>query len=181
MRTHLATFCILACGVSAIAAELPRPIASGLKNPESVCIGPGGEVGQNIFEEINIIKRGGNYGWSVRESLHPFGAKGVDVRSDLIEPIWEYHHDVGKSITGGHVYRGKQFPELNGAYLYADYVTSRVWALWFDEAKGRVVANREIKGPVLPIVSFGEDAAGETFLMTISETGRNIHRLVKAD
>jgi glucose/arabinose dehydrogenase len=138
-----------------------------------------GEVGQNLYEEINIIKAGGNYGWSLRESLHPFGPKGVDVRDDLIEPIWEYHHDIGKSITGGLVYRGKKLPELNGAYLYADYVTARVWALWYDEAKGRVVANRPIKGPTLPIVSFGEDAEGELYLLTVTESGRGIHRLVK--
>ena len=81
------------------------------------------------------LKAGGNYGWSLREALHPFGAKGVDVRDDLIEPIWEYHHDVGKSITGGLVYRGTKLPELDGAYLYADYVTSRIWALWYDDGE----------------------------------------------
>ena len=138
-----------------------------------------GEVGQNLFEEINIIRSGGNYGWSVRESLHPFGAKGTGVREDLIDPIWEYHHDIGKSITGGFVYRGSKLPELAGAYLYADYVSARVWALWYDEAKGRVIANREIKGPTLPIVSFGEDADGEPYLLTVTESGKGIHRLVR--
>ncbi len=68
-----------------------------------------GEVGQNLWEEIDIITKGGNYGWNLRESLHPFGAKGVGPRLDLIDPIWEYyHHDTGKSITGGTVYRGPQ-------------------------------------------------------------------------
>jgi glucose/arabinose dehydrogenase len=140
-----------------------------------------GEVGQNLFEEINILKAGGNYGWNLREALHPFGAKGVDVRRELIDPLWEYHHDIGKSITGGLVYRGKKLPELEGAYLYADYVSGRIWALWYDEAQGRVVANREIKGPSLPVVSFGEDAEGEPYLLTVTNTGRGIHRLVKAD
>ncbi|MFM8274574.1 MAG: PQQ-dependent sugar dehydrogenase, partial [Gemmata sp.] len=59
-----------------------------------------GEVGQNLYEEINIIEKGGNYGWSLRESLHPFGPKGVRENKDMVDPIWEYHHDVGKSITG---------------------------------------------------------------------------------
>lgn len=140
-----------------------------------------GEVGQNLYEEIVILKAGGNYGWNLRESLHPFGAKGVDVRNDLIEPIWEYHHDVGKSITGGLVYRGKKLPELDGAYLYADYVTGRVWALWYDEAKGRVVANREIKAPGRPVISFGEDADGEPYLLTVTDTGRGIFGLAKSD
>lgn len=140
-----------------------------------------GEVGQNLYEEIIIVTAGGNYGWNLRESLHPFGSKGVDVNPQLIEPIWEYHHDVGKSVTGGLVYRGKKLPELNGAYLYADYVSGRVWALWYDKAKGRVVANREIKGQSLPVVSFGEDADGEPYLLTVSQTGRGIYRLVSSE
>ena len=62
--------------------------------------------------------------------LHPFGQKGVGPRPELIDPIWEYYHfDTGKSITGGSVYRGPRLPELDGAYLYADYVSGRLWAL----------------------------------------------------
>lgn len=139
-----------------------------------------GEVGQNLFEEINILTAGGNFGWSIRESLHPFGAKGVDVRKDLIEPLWEYHHDVGKSVTGGLVYRGSRVPELDGLYLYADYVTSRVWALQYDEAKGRVVANHPIHGPGLPVISFGEDEKGDAYMMTNTLSGQGIYRFVKS-
>ncbi|MCC7420338.1 MAG: PQQ-dependent sugar dehydrogenase [Planctomycetaceae bacterium] len=139
-----------------------------------------GEVGQNLYEEISIIKSGGNYGWNIRESLHPFGAKGVDVQPDLIDPIWEYHHDVGKSITGGLVYRGGKIPELEGAYLYADYVSAKVWALRYDEAKGRVVANHEIKGPGVPVLSFGEDEKGNAYLMTHTQSGKGIFRFVKS-
>lgn len=139
-----------------------------------------GEVGQNLFEEIILLKAGGNYGWSIRESLHPFGAKGVDVRDALIEPIWEYHHDIGKSITGGVVYRGAKVPELNGAYLYADYVSMRIWALWYDVAKGRVVANREIKGPSRPVLSFGEDEKGEAYFLVLTPDGKAIYRFSKA-
>jgi glucose/arabinose dehydrogenase len=138
-----------------------------------------GDVGQNLFEEINLLKAGGNYGWNRRESLHPFGKKGVDVRDDLIDPIWEYHHDVGKSITGGLVYRGAKLPELNGAYLYADYVTMHLWALWYDPSKGRVVANREIKGPMYPVLSFGEDEAGEAYFLVLTADGRSIYRCTK--
>jgi len=138
-----------------------------------------GEVGQNLYEEIILLKSGGNYGWNLRESFHPFGNKGVDVRKDMVEPIWEYHHDIGKSITGGGVYRGTKVPELDGAYLYADYVTMRVWALWYDAAKGRVVANREIKNIGLPILSFGEDEKGEIYLLALSPTGQGIYRFSK--
>ena len=87
------------------------------------------DVGQNLYEEINLITKGGNYGWNRREGLHPFGARGTGPRPEFIEPIWEYHHDVGKSLTGGTVYRGKRLPELDGAYLYGDYVTGKLWAL----------------------------------------------------
>ena len=139
-----------------------------------------GEVGQNLYEEINLIRPGGNYGWNVRESLHPFGDRGVGPRPDLTDPIWEYHHDVGKSITGGFVYRGKKFPELDGLYLYADYVSGKVWALRYDEAKKRVVANHPLRDKKLPIMSFGEDENGEAYLLTYSNAGQGIYRLSRA-
>ncbi|HEY1379739.1 MAG TPA: PQQ-dependent sugar dehydrogenase [Gemmataceae bacterium] len=137
------------------------------------------DVGQNLYEEIDLIEKGGNYGWSVREGLHPFGAKGVGPRPDVVEPIWEYHHDVGKSITGGAVYRGSRFPELVGMYLYADYVSGKIWALKYDEAAKRVVANRPIRDRGLPIMSFGEDDRGELYLMTFSQSGRGVYRFTR--
>jgi glucose/arabinose dehydrogenase len=164
---------------------LPEIWAYGLRNLWRMAFDPktgklwAGEVGQNLYEEINIIERGGNYGWNRRESFHPFGPKGTGVRKEFIEPIWEYHHDVGKSITGGHVYRGQAFPELQGHYLYADYVSGRIWALRYDEEKGRVTANRTIKDRNLPIMSFGEDDKGEAYLLTFSATGQGIYRIVR--
>src|SRR5262249_21785858 len=120
-----------------------------------------GDVGQNLWEEIDILEAGGNYGWDLREGLHPFGPPGVAPRTDWTEPIWVYHHDVGKSITGGLVYRGERLPELAGSYLYADYVTGAIWALRYDEEQKRVVANRPIRDRRLPVYSFGEDERGE--------------------
>ena len=137
------------------------------------------DVGQNLYEEIDHIVAGGNYGWNLREGLHPFGAKGVGPRKDLIEPIWEYHHDVGKSLTGGCVYRGKRLPELDGYYLYADYVTMKHWALKYDPAKKRVVENRPIPDPNVPVMSFGEDESGDVYFMTYSPSGKGIYRYVK--
>jgi len=134
-----------------------------------------GDVGQNLYEEINIIKAGGNYGWNRREGLHPFGNKGVGPRADLIEPIWEYHHDIGKSITGGTVYRGQRLPELDGAYLYGDYISAKLWALWYDEGKGRVTANRPIRDRSLPPFSFGEDEQGEVYFLTLAPAGQGIY------
>jgi len=137
------------------------------------------DVGQNLYEEINLIKKGGNYGWNRREGLHPFGALGVGTKKDLIDPIWEYHHDVGKSITGGSVYRGSRVPELDGRYIYGDYVSSKVWALMYDEKLGRVVSNREIKSPNKPVYSFGEDEQGEMYMLTASGNGKGIYWFAK--
>jgi glucose/arabinose dehydrogenase/sugar lactone lactonase YvrE len=139
-----------------------------------------GEVGQNLWEEIDIIVKGGNYGWNLRESLHPFGRKGVGPRPELIDPIWEYYHfDTGKSITGGSVYRGTRLPELDGAYLYADYVSGRLWALRYDETQRRVVENRPIPSRGLPVMSFGEDERGEIYFLTTTVTGQGIYRFTK--
>lgn len=138
-----------------------------------------GEVGQNLFEEINILTPGGNYGWSVRESLHPFSPKGIDVTDGITEPIWEYSHDLGLSITGGLVYRGKAIPALDGMYLYADYVTNRFWAMKYDEKAGRVVANHSVATPAVAVMSFGEDEAGEVYVLQTSRDGRGIFKLVK--
>jgi len=139
------------------------------------------DVGQNIWEEIDLGVKGGNYGWNLREAKHEFAPNSTSSGPGLIEPIWEYNHDVGKSITGGVVYRGKKVPELAGSYLYADYVSGRIWALKYDDAKKAVVANRTIPytGAALPVISFGEDEAGEVYFMIVSPTGRGIYTFQK--
>jgi glucose/arabinose dehydrogenase len=137
------------------------------------------DVGQNLYEEINIVKKGGNYGWNRREGLHPFGARGTGPTKEFIDPIWEYHHDIGKSITGGTVYRGAGVPELDGWYIYGDYVSSRIWALKYDEKQSRVVANRPIANPNRPVMSFGEDEKGNLYMLTTSNKAQGIYQLVK--
>ena len=132
-----------------------------------------GDVGQNIWEEINIIHRGGNYGWNLREARHNFSPNATGLRADLIEPIFEYHHDIGKSITGGFVYRGSSIPSLLGKYLYADYVSGKVWALEYDHEQGQVIGNHLLAEGQMPIMSFGEDEQREAYFLTDSHT---IHR-----
>lgn len=129
------------------------------------------DVGQNLWEEINIIKAGGNYGWNVREGRHWFRPDGNDgKRSDLIDPIFEYNHEVGKSITGGTVYRGTRVPELIGKYVYADYVSGRLWALDYDTVSGKVLGNYTLSpeegGENLPVMSFGSDETGDVYFTT---------------
>jgi glucose/arabinose dehydrogenase len=163
----------------------PEIYALGVRNPWRLSFdrktGQGwfGEVGQDLWEEVNLLEKGANYGWRRRESLHPFWPDGTGSPKGFTEPIWEYHHDTGKSITGGHVYRGKALPELDGYYLYADYVSGKLWALKYDEGKKRVTENRSIAGKNLPIMTYGEDEAGEVYLMTYSAKGQGIHRFVK--
>jgi glucose/arabinose dehydrogenase len=147
-----------------------------------------GDVGQNLWEEVDIIVNGGNYGWSVREGFHNFGKrqKRPVRRAELIDPIVEYPHvpsrqrpDDGKSITGGYVYRGSSLPELQGVYVYGDFDTGRIWGLRVDESD-KLVENAEIvdlrHNPKLNIASFGEDAQGELYILAFD--GR-IHRFVR--
>ena len=163
----------------------PEIYAYGLRNPWRLSFdrktGQGwlGDVGQNLWEEINLLEKGGNYGWRRRESLHPFGPDGHGPKKEMIDPIWEYHHDLGKSITGGHVYRGKAFPELEGHYLYADYVSSKFYALKYDAEKKRVVANRPLMDIKQAIMSHGEDEDGEVYWMTFSPNGTGLFQPAK--
>ncbi|MEZ6040243.1 MAG: PQQ-dependent sugar dehydrogenase [Planctomycetaceae bacterium] len=124
------------------------------------------DVGQNLWEEINVISKGGNYGWNVREAKHWFRPDGNDLgRTDLIDPVWEYHHDIGKSITGGTVYRGSRVPELQGKYVYADYVTGLLWALEYAPATGKTI-NYSLTGEKQPVMSFGDDEGGDVYFTT---------------
>lgn len=165
----------------------PEVYALGIRNPWRMAFDKKtghawfADVGQNIWEEINLLEKGGNYGWKKRESAHPYDKDGVSANKAMIDPVWEYHHDSGKSITGGHVYRGKNLPELDGHYLYTDYISGRMWAMKYDETKKRVVANRIITNKSASIMSFGEDEAGEAYTLTFSATGKGIHRIVRTN
>jgi glucose/arabinose dehydrogenase len=90
----------------------------------------GGDVGQNAWEEIDIIERGGNHGWNVREGRHAFAAaKAGAFNGAFVEPVAEYGHSEGVSVTGGFVYRGSRLPSLAGVYLFADYAFGTIWGL----------------------------------------------------
>ncbi|MGB3780111.1 MAG: PQQ-dependent sugar dehydrogenase [Tunicatimonas sp.] len=121
------------------------------------------DVGQNEYEEIDIIERGGNYGWDVTEATHCFEpAQGCD-QSGLVGPVWEYDHSNGDvSITGGFVYRGDALPSLRGRYIYADYASGRVWAL--DSPTESQATNSLLLKADFRISSFGVNAQQELFL-----------------
>lgn len=133
-----------------------------------------GDVGQNAWEEIDIIVRGGNYGWKVKEGTRPFaramrGGRGrrgrrvptpEQIARPVIDPIIEFPVSEARSITGGHVYRGAKHPQLRGVYLYADYATGNIWGLRYDGAK---VTQNRLLARGRGIASFGEDADGEVY------------------
>lgn len=135
------------------------------------------DVGQDRWEEINVVKAGGNYGWSLREGSFPFGNTVGNPVDPLLNPVWEYDHMVGKSITGGYVYRGPR-PELQGLYLYADYVSGKIWALGLDRETGKVDKNYGISDGGLPVLAFGEDEQGEVYYLLESASGQGIFRFV---
>jgi uncharacterized repeat protein (TIGR03806 family) len=120
------------------------------------------DVGQDRHEEIDIIVRGGNYGWNIREGKHPLESSAErSAVGEFIEPVLDYPRVEGKSVTGGLVYRGRRLPDLSGAYLYADFISGNVWALQWDGKK--VTANPKIARTSLLISAFGEDEAGEAY------------------
>ncbi len=162
----------------------PELYATGIRNPWRLSFDREtgnlwiADVGQDLWEEIDIIKAGGNYGWSRREGTAAFGSEPLPEEVTTVDPVWEYDHRVGKSITGGHVYRGKKLPQLTGHYLYGDYITGRLWALQYDESTGKVVRNMSIPWNGLPVLAFGEDESGESYVTTPSQNGRGIYRIV---
>ncbi len=120
-----------------------------------------GDVGQNAWEEIDIVKRGGNYGWNIREGKHEF-SNNKEATKELIEPVFEYGRRQGGSITGGFVYRGTEIPSLIGSYIYSDYLSKRIWALVPDEKDNTTYTTTRIaKNTPIAISSFGETPDGE--------------------
>jgi len=147
--------------------------AYGLRNPWRFSFDPvtgwlwAGDVGQDLWEEIDIIEKGKNYGWRIMEGNHCYKSSTCDT-SGLTLPIWEYGHDNqgGCSITGGYVYRGKKFPELYGKYLYGDYCSGRIWTLSYDgvnPAKNTLLLKEDIN-----ISSFGIDKDNEIYICDLN-------------
>ena len=137
-----------------------------------------GDVGQNAYEEIDLIVPGGNYGWNVAEGSHCYPpSRSACDRSDMLPPVVEYPLERGTcSVTGGYVYRGSRLPALAGVYVYADFCGGQVWALRFD---GREVAERALVADTgLQIPSFGEGPDGELYILAFD--GR-VYRLTSPD
>ncbi|MDF1737600.1 MAG: PQQ-dependent sugar dehydrogenase [Verrucomicrobiales bacterium] len=166
----------------------PEIWALGLRNPWGSAIDPEtglfflADVGQDLYEEINIIKKAGNYGWEYREGntafplraamMAPLGKKpDVPADLDLEEPIHQYDRSDGLSITGGFVYRGKAIPALAGHFLYGDWRFGNLWALHYDADSKKMDANYHIEkpadlsAPTVQPTGFYPDENGEAIVL----------------
>ncbi|GAA4457637.1 PQQ-dependent sugar dehydrogenase [Nibrella saemangeumensis] len=143
--------------------------AYGLRNPWRISFDNqgrlwAGDVGQNELEEIDIIEKGGNYGWRLTEGRDCYNPKNNCDQGNLVGPVWQYPHENGNvSVTGGVVYRGKAQPDLQNKYIYADYASGRVWALTYNGTKA--TDNQVLVNRAGTISAFGEDANGEMYLL----------------
>ena len=124
------------------------------------------DVGQNDWEEVNILQPGKNYGWNIREGAHCFPARVEGCDDEGLEaPIIEYPLSGSRcAVIGGVVYRGPGVPSLNGAYLYADYCSGEVWSLRYDGAS--VTDHTLLDDSLQYITAFGEDEGGEAYLLS---------------
>ena len=136
----------------------------------------GADVGQDIWEEVDRLVKGGNYGWNKMEGTHPFPPSAEPVTEGMIAPVAQYHHREGISITGGYVYRGKTMPELRGQYIYADYQTGRLWAVAEDREHGKHKVTQLVRRAGA-VASFGEGPDGEIFILRYD--GHRISRLTR--
>ncbi|WP_159467400.1 sorbosone dehydrogenase family protein [Dyadobacter sp. 3J3] len=151
----------------------PEIYAYGLRNPWRFSFDSkthqlfAGEVGQNKYEEVDIITKGGNYGWRPIEGLHPFNEKDPQPKNP-IAPITEYPHPEGLSITGGFVYRGKAIPALSGKYVFGDMM-GPIWSLspGKDDKWTRNKLSIGRDAGYWHVYSFGEDLSGELYVLTV--------------
>lgn len=164
--------------------ERPEIFAWGLRNPWRWSFDRAtgdlwlGDVGQGAWEEIDLIERGGNYGWKLCEGFHVRGSTTTLCSAPgAINPIAAHGRSEAKSIVGGYVYRGTEIPELVGTYIYGDYVTGNIFRLKLLPS-GQVVP--EIIGNVgaSQLVSFGEGADGELYLTYVASGA--IKKMVRA-
>ncbi len=143
--------------------------AFGLRNPWRFSFDTSGgrlfagDVGQDNFEEIDIIVRTGNYGWRTMEGAHCFNPASGCSQTGLILPIAEYNHGEGRAVIGGFVYRGTAIPQLQGLYIFGDLTSGTIWRL--QETSPGTWMRSTLHSSGRTISSFGQDTAGELYVL----------------
>lgn len=164
----------------------PEIWAYGLRMPWRISFDPAtgnlfcGDVGQGVYEEVDIIKKGGNYGWKAKEGSHPYDSALYAGGRGFIDPVAEYVHPRGVCIIGGYVYRGKHHPMMRGKYFFADWAYKLfflspehgTWAMHDCQVRGVTTADGKLP---FRVNSFGEDESGELYLVTQTEIGAFSH------
>ena len=162
------------------AGAMPEIWAFGFRNPWKISFDAQGrlwcgDVGWELWEMIHLVQRGGNHGWSAMEASQPIKPE-TQGPGEIIPPVAAHPHTEAASITGGYGYHGSRFPELRGAYVYGDYETGKIWALWHD---GKQVTRREeIADTPHKIVTFGQSEDGEIYWMNWEKDTR-LYRLAR--
>jgi len=151
---------------------LPEIFAYGLRNPWRFSFERGGtrlfvgDVGQDEFEEVDLLESGKNYGWNVTEGLHCYNpATGCNM-TGLTMPIVEYPHAEGEAVMGGFVYKGAAISGLSGAYVFGDYISGTMWKL--VESPPGTWTRSTLLSTGRNISSFGQDTAGELYVVDYS-------------
>jgi len=150
----------------------PEIWAYGLRNPFRFSFERGtgrlfcGDVGQDKYEEIDILQSGGNFGWNVMEGMHCYSPASGCNMAGLILPIAEYDHTEGDAVIGGYVYKGSAIPSLSGAYIFSDNGSGTIWKL--VEAPPGTWTPTKLLSSNRGISSLGQDVAGEIYFVDYS-------------
>jgi glucose/arabinose dehydrogenase len=153
----------------------PETWAYGLRNPWRIAADEKtghiwvGNNGQDLWEQAYLVRKGDNFGWSVTEGGHPFYPHRKAGPTPIVKPTIDHPHSEFRSLTGGIVYHGRQLPDIDGAYLYADYSTGRIWGMKHNGEKP--VWHKELATPRLQISGFGLNTRGELLITDHSPTG----------
>lgn len=158
----------------------PEKWAYGFRNPWRMTVDRKtghiwvGNNGQDLWETAYFVRKGDNFGWSVYEGSHPFYLNRPRGPTPIIKPTIEHDHSEFRSLTGGVVYYGDKFSELNGVYVYGDYSTGKIWGARHDG--NRLTWHQELTDTSLQIVGFGLDHKGE---LLVADIGAGIYRFVR--